>query len=99
LILKKLCSSSTSLNNGFLIKLGQLYFRHSCATQANVFRKCIVRIHELLAVDQGYHIWWSWTKTDVSFILTKGRRLSVDQNYHAPNLCVFCVLLRGVSGK
>jgi hypothetical protein len=87
-------SSSTSLNNGSLIKLGKLYFRQSCATEVNVFRKCNMHVHELWAVDQeGYITWWSWTKPDITFFLTKRRVLPVDQNYHAPNMCVFSVLL------
>jgi hypothetical protein len=52
-------------------------------------------IHKLWAVDQkGSYICWSWTKMNMAFLLTKGRVLSVDENWHAHDNDMFrpCVL-------
>ena len=49
--------------------------------EANV---CIMFIYKLWAVDQkGYLTCRSWTKTDVTFFLTKGTQLTVGENGYA----------------
>jgi hypothetical protein len=52
--------------------------------EINVFRNCLMLIHELWAVDEKeYYTCWLWTKMDMTFFLAKGRGLTVDENWHA----------------
>jgi hypothetical protein len=62
-------------NKGFLIVFGQLYLKQSSAFRSRcALRNSIMLIHMLRTVDQqGYYTCWTWTKTDVTFFLMKGR--------------------------
>ena len=70
--------------NEFIFNFVNFISNNFLPPKPDVCRTCIVLIHKLRAVDQkGPYTCWSWTKTNMAFLLAKGGGSSVDENWYA----------------
>jgi hypothetical protein len=61
------------------------YAPNSPVTCRPQFRRHLFFSKPTTSVDPKWcYNYWSWTKTDMTFILAKGRGLTLDQNWYAP---------------